>query len=282
MTKPLDAANADQADYWSGDAGRRWTALQESQDRLFTPITAALFEAAAPRAGEAVIDVGCGAGETTLRAAAVTGKALGVDVSEPLLERARARASAAGSTARFALADATAYDFSAEAADLLISRFGVMFFADPAASFANIRRGLRPGGRLAFVCWQEPKLNPWFMLPYAAAVKHAPPLPKPGPEDPGPFAFADETRVQRILAAAGFANIALTPLALALDVGNGGGLDNAVATSMTIGPASRALHGQPEAVLKAAQAEIRAALAEHVLDGAVPLGAAVWIVRAAA
>jgi SAM-dependent methyltransferase len=282
MTKPLDAANADQADYWNGEAGRRWTALQESQDRLFAPITAALFEAAAPRPGEAVIDVGCGAGETTLRAAAATGSALGVDVSEPLLERARARASAAGSPARFALADATAYDFSGEAADLLISRFGVMFFADPAASFANLRRGLKASGRLAFVCWREPKLNPWLMLPYSAAVKHAPAPPRPGPEDPGPFAFADETRAPHILAAAGFSDVTLTPLDFAIDVGVGEGLDNAVAKSLEIGPASRALDGQPEAVRKAAEAEIRAALAERVVGGAVPLAAAVWVVRATA
>jgi SAM-dependent methyltransferase len=282
MTQPLDAGNADQADYWNGEAGRAWTALQESQDRLFAPITAALFDAAAPRPGEGVIDVGCGAGETTLAAAAATGRALGVDVSEPLLERARARAAAAGSPARFALADATAYDFSDEGADLLISRFGVMFFANPAASFANLRRGLKAGARLVFVCWREPKFNPWLMLPYSAAVKHAPPPPRPGPEDPGPFAFSDEQRVRRILGAAGFSGVSLTPLDFSLDVGVGEGLDNAVAKSLEIGPASRALADQPEAVRAAATAEIRAALAEHLQDGAVPLGAAVWIVRATA
>jgi SAM-dependent methyltransferase len=277
-----DAANADQATYWNGEAGRRWTALQESQDRLFADITAALFAAAAPRAGEGVIDVGCGAGETTLRAAAATGRALGIDISEPMLARARERAAAQGSPARFALADATSYDFSAEAAELMISRFGVMFFADPAASFANLRRGLQPGARLAFACWREPKLNPWLMLPYAAAVKHAPAPPRPGPDDPGPFSFADAARVRRLLGAAGFSDVEPTPRDFVLDVGVGEGLDNAVAKSLEIGPASRALDGQPEAVRQAAEAEIRAALAERVQGGAVPLEAAVWIVRAAA
>jgi len=281
MSAP-DPANKDQSDYWNGDAGRRWTALQDSQDKLFTPITAALFDAAALQPGENVIDVGCGAGETTLGAAARTGAALGVDVSAPLLGRARERAAAVGSPARFALADATVHDFSGEGAGALISRFGVMFFADPARSFANLRRGLRAGGRLAFICWREPKLNPWLMLPYQAAIKHVPAPPRPGPDDPGPFSFADEARVRHVLEGAGFAGITLTPVDFTLDVGVGEGLDNAVMKALEIGPASRALDGQPEASCKAAEAEIRAALTEQVRDGAVPLGAAVWIVRASA
>jgi SAM-dependent methyltransferase len=277
---PLDAANADQSAYWNGEPGRRWTALQDSQDRLFTPITAALFDAAALQPGERVIDVGCGAGETTLGAAARTGAALGVDVSEPLLARARERAAAVDSPARFTLADATVHDFSGESANALISRFGVMFFADPARSFANLRRGLGAGGRLAFVCWREPKLNPWLMLPYSAAVKHAPPPPRPAPDEPGPFSFADEGRVNRVLTEAGFSGVTLTPVDFTLDIGVGEGLDNAISKALQIGPASRALDGQPESIKAAAEAEIRAALAPVERDGAVPLGAAVWIVRA--
>jgi len=275
-----DAANEEQSTYWNGPPGQRWVAEQESQDKLFTPITAALFETASPRAGEAVIDVGCGAGETTLRLAAITGRALGVDVSEPLLARARERGQATGSPARFECADATAYDFADEAADLMTSRFGVMFFAEPARSFANLRKGLKPGARLVFACWRDPKLNPWLMAPYAAAIKHAPAPPRPGPDDPGPFSFADEQRVRRILGEAGFTEVTLTPRDFALDIGVGGGLENAVAKSLAIGPASRALDDQPESVRAEARAEIRAILSEHVRDGAVPLAAAIWIVRA--
>jgi SAM-dependent methyltransferase len=282
MTTLLDAANTDQSDYWNGDAGRRWTALQESQDKLFIPITAALFEAAAPRPGEGVIDVGCGAGATTLTVAGITGRALGVDVSGVLLECARERARESGSPARFALADATAYDFSGEAADLMISRFGVMFFADPAKTFVNLRQGLKPGARLVFVCWREPKLNSWAMLPYSAAIKHAPAPPRPGPDDPGPFSFADEERVRRVLSAAGFGDISLTPLEFTLDIGVGEGLDNAVAKALEIGPASRALDGQPPEIRAAAEAEIRAALTASARGGEVPLAAAVWVVRARA
>ena len=282
MSPTLDAANADQSTYWNGEAGARWRALQESQDRLFAPITAALFEAAAPRPGEGVIDVGCGAGETTLKAAAATGRALGVDVSEPLLARAEERARESGSPARFALADATLHDFSQEAANLLISRFGVMFFAEPTKSFANLKRGLKSGARVTFACWREPKLNPWLMLPYSATIKHAPAPPRPAPDDPGPFSFADEARVRRILGEAGYADIALTPQDFTLDVGDGRGLDTAVANALQIGPASRALADQPETVREAARGEIRAALAEHVQGDAIALSAAIWIVTARA
>jgi SAM-dependent methyltransferase len=278
----LDVANEVQSAYWNGSPGQRWVAQQESQDKLFTPITASLFEAASPRAGETVIDVGCGSGETTLRLAAITGRALGVDVSAPLVARAKERARAAGSPARFEVADATAYDFAGETADLMTSRFGVMFFAEPAKSFANLRKGLKPSARLVFACWREPKLNPWLMAPYAAAIKHAPAPPRPGPEDPGPFSFADEQRVRRILDEAGFADVTLTSRDFLLDVGVGAGLDNAVANSLALGPASRALDDQPEGVRAAAAAEIRAMLSTHVRDGAVPLAAAVWIVSARA
>ncbi|MDE3176742.1 MAG: methyltransferase domain-containing protein [Pseudomonadota bacterium] len=280
--KLLDDANAKQSAYWNGDAGRRWTAIQESQDRLFTEITAALFAAAAPQPGEKVLDVGCGAGETTLRAASLTGAALGVDVSEPLLARARERADETGSPARFAHADATAYDFSDHAADLLISRFGVMFFAEPAKSFANLRRGMKPGGRLAFVCWRRPELNPWLMTPLAAALNHLPPQPEAAPDDPGPFAFCDEARVRGILEAAGFTEVSFTPHAFKLDVADGEGLDSAVAKCLTLGPTSRALDGQPEATVQAVRQAVRATLAPYLKGGVVALDGAVWIVRARA
>ena len=141
---------------------------------------------------------------------------------------------------------------------------------------------MRAGGRLAFVCWREPKLNPWLMLPYAAALKHAPAPPRPAPDEPGPFSFADELRVRGVLETAGFTDVTMTPVDFTLDIGVAEGLDNAVSKALQIGPASRALDGQPEAIKAAAEGEIRAALAQVVRDGVVPLGAAVWIVRARA
>ena len=149
---PLHADNAAQAEYWNSVAGRRWTDRQEEQDRVLRPVSERLIAAADAKPGQRIIDIGCGCGDTTIDFAARVmpgGEVLGLDISEPMLARARERAPS-GLPARFVLADATVYDFEPEWADLAVSRFGVMFFADPARSFANLRRALKPGARLVF------------------------------------------------------------------------------------------------------------------------------------
>jgi SAM-dependent methyltransferase len=279
---PIHADNVAQADYWNANAGQKWTEHQEHQDRVLRPVSDRLIAAAKPEPGQRVIDVGCGCGATTIQFAERVGPAgavLGLDVSAPMLARARERAPQ-DLPITLALADATVHDVTSHAADLVVSRFGIMFFADPAKSFANLRKGLKSGGRLVFACWREPKLNPWLILPLREAGKHAPPLPETNPEDPGPFAFASEARVRRILSDAGFADIDLEPQDLELDIAVGRGLDTAVRAAMTIGPTSRMLDGQSEAVRAAATADIRKALAAHARGDSVPLGAAIWIVTA--
>ena len=279
---PIHADNAAQADYWNANAGQKWTDHQEHQDQVLRPVSDRLIAAAKPKPGERVIDVGCGCGATTIQFAERVGPGgavLGLDVSAPMLARARERAPQ-DLPITLELADATVHDLTPNAADLVVSRFGVMFFADPAKSFANLRKGLKPGGRLVFACWREAKQNPFFILPLREAGKHAPPLPETNPEDPGPFAFASEARVRRILSDAGFADIDLEPHDLELDIAVGRGLDTAVRAAMTIGPTSRMLDGQSEAVRAAATADIRKALAAHARGESVPLGAAIWIVTA--
>ncbi len=204
---------------------------------------------------------------------------LAVDVSAPLLERARERVPA-GLPVEFVLADATAYPFPPTRADLLFSRFGVMFFADPARSFANIRAGLRERARVVFACWRDARENPWLMLPLQAAYRHVPRLPEAGPEDPGPFSFGSPQRVRGILERAGFSGISLEPVDLALDLADGHGLDRAVEMSLGIGPASRALDGQPPALRVAAAESIRAVLEPYQQGEKVPLRGAIWVVRA--
>jgi SAM-dependent methyltransferase len=278
------AQNADQIAYWNGPAGKRWADRQQAQDVLLGPVADILVDRARLKAGERVIDVGCGSGATTIDFAqkvGPSGHALGIDLSEPMLARARARAPH-GLPVDFVLADATVYPFDPENFDLLASRFGVMFFAEPVLSFANMRKALRPSGRLAFACWREPRENPWMMTPLQAVYKHAPKLPPQGPEDPGPFAFASEERVHRILGAAGFRGIAMEACPLSLDIAIGNGLDAAVQSALGIGPAHRALEGQPPEVVAAATNSIRETLAPFAKGDTVALPGSIWIVTASA
>src|SRR6267142_4401781 len=163
--------NADQIAYWNGPGGQHWTERQQVQDTLLAPVSDILIDRAKPRTGERIVDVGCGCGATTIAfagKAGPTGHVLGIDISAPMLARAR-QIAPAGLPADFALGDATVYAFQPASFDLLVSRFGVMFFAEPALSFANMRRALRPSARLAFACWREPRENPWMMAPLQAA-----------------------------------------------------------------------------------------------------------------
>jgi SAM-dependent methyltransferase len=276
--------NADQIAYWNGPSGQRWADRHAVQEKLLGPIADVLVERAKPRPSERVIDVGCGSGATTVafaKAVAPNGFALGLDVSEPMLSQARALAPK-GLPLDFVLADATVHPFEPASFDLVASRFGVMFFADPIASFANLRRALKPSGRLAFVCWREPKQNPWMMAPLMAVYKHVPKMPPVGPEEPGPFAFASEERVMRILKGAGFVDVAMEPHNLAMDIAIGGGLDAAVDGSLQIGPASRALQGHPPETYEAARASIRETLAPFLKGQSVALQGSIWIVTARA
>jgi len=274
--------NTDQIAYWNGPNGQRWTDRQAEQDVLLAPVSKALIDRAAAKAGDRILDVGCGCGSTSIALAeqvAPSGFVLGIDISGPMLARARELAPK-GAPVDFALADATVYPFDPESFDLLVSRFGVMFFAEPAVSFANLRRALRPSGRVAFACWREPRENPWMMAPLQAIYQHVPKLPPQGPEDPGPFAFASEARVNRILGEAGYKSIEMEPVALSLDIAIGRGLDAAVQAAMQIGPGSRALDGHPPETRAAAAKSVREMLAPYLRGQSVALAGSIWIVTA--
>jgi ubiquinone/menaquinone biosynthesis C-methylase UbiE len=276
--------NADQIAYWNGAGGKRWADRQPVQDILLQPVADVLIDRAKIKAGERILDVGCGSGSTTFafaRAVGASGHVMGIDISAPMLARAR-EVTPSGAPVEFALADATIHAFAQDDFDLLASRFGVMFFADPALSFANMRKALRRSGRLAFACWREARENPFFMTPLQAVYRHVPKMPQVGPEDPGPFSFASQVRVNRVLTAAGFSEVAMEPVDLALDVAIGGGLDAAVKSTLEIGPAARALAEQPPEVVAATAQSIREVLTPHLKGQTVPLDAAIWIVTAKA
>jgi len=275
-----EPANANQIAYWNEAAGQTWAELQDVLDTQLQPMGAAVQAALALRPGERVVDVGCGCGQTTLALAEAVGSdglALGVDISEPMLAIARGRI-AGRPQVRFEHADAQTHTFEAAAFDALHSRFGVMFFEDPSAAFANLRRALKPGGRLAFLCWRTPAENPVMTAPMAAAQPYLPPAEPPVPGAPGPFAFADPERVRSILASAGFVDVEIKPQ----DMPAGGNtLDETLALSMRIGPLGRMLRENPQVDAKAVVADVRKVLAAHLdAQGRVFMGSATWIVTA--
>jgi ubiquinone/menaquinone biosynthesis C-methylase UbiE len=277
-------SNADQIAYWNGPNGRRWTDRQASQDVLLAPVSQILIDRIGPKAGDRIVDIGCGCGATSIALAEHVGPngfVLGVDVSAPMLERARQRAPK-GLPLDFVQADATVYPFEPQTFDLLVSRFGVMFFAEPVLSFANLRKALRPKARVVFACWREPKENSWMMAPLQAVYRHVPRLPQVGPEDPGPFAFASEERVKRILREAGYADIGMEACDIALDIAIGSGLDAAADAALEIGPSARALDGHPSEVRAAARQSVRELLAPYARGQSVPLPGSIWIVTARA
>ncbi|TMB24340.1 MAG: class I SAM-dependent methyltransferase [Deltaproteobacteria bacterium] len=282
---PAPDSNAEQIRYWNEAAGPKWVAFQKVIDAQISPLGEQVMDRAGIAPGERVIDVGCGCGDTTIalgRRVGPAGRVLGIDVSAPMLERAAETARAAGvANVRLENADAQTHRLSPSAFDVVYSRFGVMFFTDPVAAFTNLRAALRPGGRLAFVCWQALPENPWLFVPLRAAAQHLTLPPPPAPDAPGPFAFADPERVRGILARAGFGDIVLEELHTTLTLGGGGTVDQAVRfLTEGVGPVSGVLREADPAVRPTVAAAVRAAIAPFHTPQGVRMGSAAWIVTA--
>lgn len=257
-----------------------WAEIREPLERQLAPLGRRAVAALAPRPGERVLDIGCGGGETALdlaRAVAPDGTVVGIDRSAAVLAFAQ-RAADGCARVRFVHADAQSFRFEPAAFDAAFSRFGVMFFADPTAAFLNIRRSLKPTGRLAFVCWRALAENPLDLLPLRAAAAHVPPQPPHDPDAPGPFAFANPARVRGILERAGFGEIAIT--AHDEPVGSGD-LETMLAVCSRVGALGKILRENPE-IRAAALPAVRAALAAHDGPDGVRLNAATWVVTARA
>lgn len=235
--------NADQREFWNAAPGEQWAERQPELDAFHAEATEVLLDACAPRPGERVLDVGCGAGASSFalaEAVGPSGRVLGVDLSAPLLRRAEERRRALGARAvRFEMADAQDHPFEAGAFDLAASRFGLMFFADPVAGFRNVAAALRPGGRLAFVAWSGPEDNPWFTLPREVATARLGPVEAPPADAPGPMAFRDRGRVERLLREAGFADALGRRVAVRLH--HPEGAEGAAALASRIGPVASVL-----------------------------------------
>jgi len=272
-------ANVEQYEWWNGDAGHRWARDAERRDQVMAPISAALFAAARIRGGETALDIGCGCGATTLRAARDAGpggSAVGIDLSEPMLAVARRRAREQGvANIRFTRADAQIHALPA-AHDIAISRFGTMFFSDPTAAFANIARSTRGSSRLCLATWQPLAANDWLTIPGAALLSYAtPPEPTTGP---GMFAQSVPSALAGKLTAAGYERIRSD--AVTVDLIFGADAAEAVGYLTASGPSRTLLDTVADGDRPAAIDALTSTLAAHRGPAGVRLAAAIWITTA--
>jgi SAM-dependent methyltransferase len=273
----MSNTNQEQIDYWNDKAGPNWVDMQERLDGVLQPLSDAGLRAAQVQAGERVLDVGCGCGDTSIALHNLGAKVLGVDVSGPMLNHARGR----NGDIDYLQADAATSDFGGNRFDLVFSRFGVMFFADPVAAFHNIRGAMSANGRLLFVCWQPPSANPWMSAAGKAVAPFLPaPDTPPNPRAPGPFAFAEEDYVRQILTQAGFRNISITSHTTMLRVADT--LAEAVAFQTRIGPAARVMSELAGDQRSAALAAVEDAFRPLDQGDGLHMGSAVWLVSAQA
>jgi SAM-dependent methyltransferase len=273
--------NVEQAEEWDGREGDHWVQHADRYDALSQRITPHLMDAAAVGAADRVLDVGCGCGLTTRTAAhaASAGSVLGVDLSAAMLQEAERRARAERlANVGFEQGDAQVHTFSPAAFDLAISRFGVMFFENPVASFANVASAIRSGGRFVFLCWQDLPFNDWIMVPAGPALSYVP-FPDLGPEGaPGPFSLADADRIRRILTEAGFEGIEINEITEQVFLGE----DAADATDFLqgTGMARVLFEGADADTERKAIDAVRGALEAHEQPEGIWLGSAAWLVAA--
>lgn len=281
----MGVANREQAEFWAALAPT-WVEIEDQLERVSGPFGRMAMELLGPRPGQRVLDLGCGSGTTTVELATRVGpdgEVVGADIAPAMLARARERARATGvGNVTFVEADLQVHDLGERSFDAAYSRFGVMFFADPAAAFANVRRALRPGGVLAFACWQDVTANEWMLVPGAAVMSVTGTLPAvPGPGEPGPFSLADPERVRSLLSSVGFTAVEVEPHTDVVVIEEAD-LDRAVEASCRIGAVREALRDADDETRERARACVRDAFCSRIEEGRVRLGAGVLLARAQA
>ena len=278
-----------QSEYWNGSAGKKWASLADNQDTLLGKLGEAAMDAGSLSNAQSVLDIGCGSGGSTFeisRRIGSGGAVWGVDISKPMLDIAITRLTNHDiGNVKFSEADVTTFAFTDHFFDVAFSRFGVMFFEDPVASFVNIANSLKPNGKLSFCCWRSLSKNEWFELPLNVGLKYC---DQPNQDDtmdaaglsysPGPMAFKDQDRINSILLASGFTEVSIHDHESKLVVGP---TPKIAASNLTdVGPLSRLMQNYDNHIKMLVQTELEKQLMEHVTSRGVELNSNIWIVTA--
>ena len=272
--------NTEQLAAWDGDEGEHWSTHEERYDATVHVYAQRLHDVAAIDVDEQVLDLGCGCGATTRDAAraAHDGAALGIDLSSPMLDRARSRAADAGlGNVSFVHGDAQVHPFPPATFDVVVSRFGAMFFADPVAAFANVAGAMRPDGRLALVAWQALARNEW-LTEMRGALARGRDLPTPLAGAAGPFGFAEPDHVSSVLADAGFDDVEVDDVEAPFWMG--ADADDAFEFARGVGIARGLLAGLTPPEQDAALADLYATIESHAGAEGVVFGSRGWMITA--
>ena len=270
----------EQAKLWNGPAGRAWVESQELLDRLLKPFEALLVEQVSAAGRLQVLDVGCGTGATTLAVARLLegkGACTGLDISEPMTTAAKARAEREKTPARFICANAQAYEFESRF-DMIVSRFGVMFFDDPVRAFSNLRRAVTDDGEIRFIAWRSAAENPFMTTAERAAASLLPNLPARKPDGPGQFAFGNGQRVHTILEESGWKRIDLRPVDVTCTLPE----KELVPYLTHVGPVGLALQEADDATRARVVDALRAAFTPYIYGAEARFETACWLVGAQA
>lgn len=276
-----DKISAQQREHWNGAGGKAWVELQETMDAMFETIARRLAEAVRAEGALNVLDIGCGTGAVSLAVAGVIGphgRCTGIDLSGPMIAHARKRAARQHIGIDFICDDAATHAFEAGRFDMLISRFGVMFFADPVAAFANLHRAAAPGARLCLYAWRSPAENDFMTAAERAAAPHLPEMPKREPNAPGQFGFADPAHVTPILERAGWRQVEMRPVDVDCEV-PADALDHFL---HRLGPLGQVLKDMDEPARSRLLGAVREAFDHYIHGDALRFTAACWQIEARA
>lgn len=280
-----EGPNSDEIDYWNGQAGQNWINENQLTDIMYEPFGNKAVERAEPASGEHILDIGCGCGTTTLELAKLVapgGAITALDVSSVMLDVARKKTEAAVVPVNFLNADAETCALDPETYDVMFSQFGVMFFANPSAAFANFHRALKPGGRIAFVCWRGPERNPFMMVPFNAVRSFMPELAPPNPDAPAsPLSFESKEKVGGLLDEAGFVDVLFEPFETDASMGEGS-LEECTRFVIAFagGTVGAVIRGAGEENTAAIVNTLQAGLAPYHAENRIKLGASAWIISA--